>query len=120
MCIRDRYNERFTSASEAAQAISRSTVVARAAVEKHIYDRAKLTPVNGKVRLSPEDLPFQMKGIAVETELRLPRDAIEATNAHGGDHASLPAPIAASLFFAALPLLITSKDTFYEPGEGYM
>lgn len=99
------YNQRFASTAEAAQAISRSAVIARATVEKHVYDRAKLTPVNGKVRLAASDLPFQTKGVAIETELCLPR---EVADGEGGD-----TQLAASLFFAALPLLDTSKDGFY-------
>ena len=63
---------------------------------------AKLTPVNGKVRLAASDLPFQTKGVAIETELCLPREA-------DGRAATAAA---ASLFFAALPLLDTSKDGF--------
>ncbi len=47
---------------------------------------------------------FQMKGIAVDTGLRLPRDATE-----GGD-----AAFAALLFFAALPLLNTGTDVAHK------
>ena len=105
------YNQRFASAGEASQAITRSTVVARATVEKHVYDQAKLKPVNGKVELAGEDLPFQLKGVAIDTELCMLREAIveEATDTS----------LAAFLFFAALPLLDTSKDEFYSSGSGW-
>ena len=116
------YNQRFASAGEAAQAISRSTIIARAAVKQHVYDKAKFQfaysatgdvlsggPSNDKDaygRPSNEN-PFQLEGIAIETELHLPRDV---ESADGRDASSL----AALLFFAALPLLDTSKDTFYK------
>ena len=102
------FNQMFGSTNEAAQAISRSTVVARAAIKKHVYDQAKLKPVNGKVLLKPADMPFQIAGIAIETELCVPHDAI--------NEAQVDASLAALLFFAALPLIDTSKDEFFEGG----
>ena len=102
------YNQRFASANEAAQGISRSTIVARATIKQHVVDDpSKLIPVNGGYPLIADDEhPFQLKGIAEETELCLPRDAIEELEAAGG----AGAPLEAFLFFAALPLLDTSKD----------
>ena len=102
------YNQRFASANEAAQGISRSTIVARATIGQHVVDDpSKIIPVNGSYPLIADDEhPFQLKGIAEETELCLPRDAIEELEAAGG----AGAPLEAFLFFAALPLLDTSKD----------
>ena len=107
------YNQLFASKDEAAQAVSRSSVVARAAIMEHVYDRAKLMPVNGKVVLAAHERPFQLKGIAVDTEIRVPQKALEA--ADGGVDPSL----AAFLFFAVLPLLATNRDAFYAPGDAY-
>ena len=107
------YNQLFASKDEAAQAVSRSSVIARAAIMEHVYDRAKLMPVNGKVVLAAHERPFQLKGIAVDTEIRVPQKALEA--ADGGVDPSL----AAFLFFAVLPLLATNRDAFYAPGDAY-
>ena len=56
-------------------------------------------------------MPFQLKGVAIDTELCMLREAIveEATDTS----------LAAFLFFAALPLLDTSKDEFYSSGSGW-
>ena len=44
------YNQRFASANEAAQGISRSTIVARATIGQHVVDDpSKIIPVNGKL-----------------------------------------------------------------------
>ena len=107
------YNQRFASANEAAQGISRSTIVARATIKQHVVDDpSKLIPVNGGYPLIADDEhPFQLKGIAEETELCLPRDAIEELEAAGG----AGAPLEAFLFFAALPLLDTARDKTLPP-----
>ena len=107
------YNQRFASANEAAQGISRSTIVARATIGQHVVDDpSKIIPVNGRYPLIADDEhPFQIKGIAEETELCLPRDAIEELEAAGG----AGAPLEAFLFFAALPLLDTARDKVLPP-----
>ena len=74
-------------------------------------DKDKLTPVNGVVDLGPG--LFQTKGVAAETELRVP-DAIGLEAADG----VVSAPLAALLFFAALPLLDTSRDEYAGRGGG--
>ena len=109
------YNQRFASANEAAQGISRSTIVARATIGQHVVDDpSKLIPVNGKLPIADDKYPFQLKGIAEETELCLPRDAIEELEAAGG----AGAPLEAFLFFAALPLLDITKDQVL-PAPGF-
>ena len=107
------YNQRFASANEAAQGISRSTIVARATIGQHVVDDpSKIIPVNGRYPLiADHEHPFQIKGIAEETELCLPRDAIEELEAAGG----AGAPLEAFLFFAALPLLDTARDKTLPP-----
>ena len=110
------YNQRFASANEAAQGISRSTIVARATIGQHVVDDpSKIIPVNGRYPLiADHEHPFQIKGIAEETELCLPRDAIEELEAAGG----AGAPLEAFLFFAALPLLDITKDQVL-PAPGF-
>ena len=93
------YNQLFASKDEAAQAVSRSSVVARAAIMEHVYDRENANQIKSNAN--------QVKGIAVDTEIRVPQNAFEA--ADGGVDPSL----AAFLFFTVLPLLATNQDAFY-------